>query len=334
MKCGGTCAQCRGRFDHNRAIELGNRVLAQLDSSVTRFAKHPAEEERAHANRVPLPDPASHSVPPARRAPSTSVGPPSSGTPRNPCRGSLGTTSKRSLTPNKQPKTGMDESSQGTASGSGSGGVPPPPPPEPPPDRSPRGPPLGPPKRSANGDGPPSRPSHVPDRSADLDWRDRAIRAEALLDRLQADHQELRGGVSTLEATKEKREQDNKVLYGQACVAEQWDQWFQQQQQQAGFLSGYYRTPRSTPRGTPRGTPHSSVGAESRNPRSTRKRSQSVGKSDEGYISRSSTPARSRSVDWKDATLARRARGAPLLAVLAEGAPSHSVPVSRTDSTR
>eukprot|EP00439_Symbiodinium_sp_Y106_P012953 s3070_g1.t2 len=104
--------------------------------------------------------------------------------------------------------------------------------------RSPRGPPRGPPRRSGPGDdesggggGPPSRPSHVPVRSADLEWRDRAIRAEALLDRLQAENQELRERIGTLEAVKTRLEEENRTLYGQACVAEQWDEWFQAQQQ-------------------------------------------------------------------------------------------------------
>ena len=35
MKCGGHCAYCRGWFDHNRATELGTRVLAQLDPKIT-----------------------------------------------------------------------------------------------------------------------------------------------------------------------------------------------------------------------------------------------------------------------------------------------------------
>ena len=43
MKCGGHCAYCRGWFDHNRATELGTRVLAQLDPRVTAYAKHPAD---------------------------------------------------------------------------------------------------------------------------------------------------------------------------------------------------------------------------------------------------------------------------------------------------
>ena len=42
---------------------------------------------------------------------------------------------------------------------------------------------------------------------------DRAIRAKALLDRLQADNLELRERIAVLEAAKEKLEQDNKVLY-------------------------------------------------------------------------------------------------------------------------
>ena len=43
MKCGGHCAYCRGWFDHNRATELGTRVLAQLDPKITGYAKHPAD---------------------------------------------------------------------------------------------------------------------------------------------------------------------------------------------------------------------------------------------------------------------------------------------------
>ena len=90
----------------------------------------------------------------------------------------------------------------------------------------------------------------------------------------------------SLEAVKTKLEEENRTLYGQACVAEQWDEWFQAQQQM-GYLSGYYHSPRSTPQGTPRGR----VGSTRRG------RSQSTGRagSDGGYISRSSTPARSRS---------------------------------------
>ena len=60
MRCGGHCAYCRGWFDHNRAIELGTRVLAQLDPKITGYAKHPADDERARASRVPPPDPAMH----------------------------------------------------------------------------------------------------------------------------------------------------------------------------------------------------------------------------------------------------------------------------------
>ena len=124
----------------------------------------------------------------------------------------------------------------------------------------------------------------MPGRSADLEWRDRAIRAEALLDRLQAENQELRERIDTLEAVKTKLEEENRTVYGQACVAEQWDEWFQAQQQMV-YLSGYYHSPRSTPQGTPRGR----VGSTRRG------RSHSTGRSDGGYISRSSTPARSRS---------------------------------------
>ena len=58
--------------------------------------------------------------------------------------------------------------------------------------------------------------------------------------------------IDTLEAAKDKLEERNRILCGQACVAEQWDEWFQQQQQM-GYLSGYYHSPRSTPHGTPRG---------------------------------------------------------------------------------
>ena len=49
MRCGGHCAFCRGWLNHNRAIELGTRVLAQLDPKITGYAKHPADEERARA---------------------------------------------------------------------------------------------------------------------------------------------------------------------------------------------------------------------------------------------------------------------------------------------
>ena len=58
----------------------------------------------------------------------------------------------------------------------------------------------------------------MPGRSADLEWRDRAIRAEALLDRLQAENQELRERIDALEAVKTKLEEENRTLYGQACV--------------------------------------------------------------------------------------------------------------------
>ena len=79
---------------------------------------------------------------------------------------------------------------------------------------------------------------------------------------------------------KTKLEDENRTLYGQACVTEQWDEWFQM-----GYLSGYYHSPRSTPQGTPCGRAGSTC----------RGRSHSAGRSDAGYISRSSTPARSRS---------------------------------------
>ena len=101
MKCGGHCAFCRGWFDDNRAIELGTRVLAQLDPKITGYAKHPADEERARASRVPPPDPAIHARTSASLGPLASTG----GTPRNPPSGSLAS-SRRSITPNKQPKGG------------------------------------------------------------------------------------------------------------------------------------------------------------------------------------------------------------------------------------
>ena len=101
MKCGGHCAYCRGWFDHNRAIELGTRVLAQLDPKITGYAKHPADEERARASRVPPPDPATH----ARTSASSGPLAPTDGTPRNPPSGSLAS-SRRSTTPNKQPERG------------------------------------------------------------------------------------------------------------------------------------------------------------------------------------------------------------------------------------
>ena len=85
-------------------------------------------------------------------------------------------------------------------------------------------------------------------RTADLEWRDRAIRAEALLDRLQVENQELRERIDALEAVKTKLEDENRTLY------EQWDEWFQAQQQMGG----------STRRG----------------------RSHCAGRSDAGYISR------------------------------------------------
>ena len=53
-------------------------------------------------------------------------------------------------------------------------------------------------------------------RTADLEWRDRAIRAEALLDRLQVENQELRERSDALEAVKTKLEDENRTLYGAA----------------------------------------------------------------------------------------------------------------------
>ena len=196
MRCGGHCAYCRGWFDHNRATELGTRVLAQLDPKITSYAKHPADDERARASRVPPPDPAAHTRTSASLGPLTPSGESSSSR-------SLAS-SRRSITPNKQPKGGTtgERTTPTSVPSSASGGAPPPPPQDPTPDRSPRGPPRGPPRRTGSGSGgdeggsggggTPSRPSHVPGRTADLEWRDRAIRAEAVLDRLQAENQELR----------------------------------------------------------------------------------------------------------------------------------------------
>ena len=45
-----------------------------------------------------------------------------------------------------------------------------------------------------------------------------------LLDRLQDENKELRERISNLEAAKESLEERNRILYGQACVAEQWDE--------------------------------------------------------------------------------------------------------------
>ena len=111
MKCGGKCAKCRGHFDHAEATQLGNRVLAQLDPQVTRYATHPVDRQRSRGGGGgTVPDPAAHSAPPpATRG--TSLGPPRAGggTARNPPAGSLaGGAQKRSSTPNKQPKGGTD----------------------------------------------------------------------------------------------------------------------------------------------------------------------------------------------------------------------------------
>ena len=130
------------------------------------------------------------------------------------------------------------------------------------------------------GPGPPAG-RVVPPRD-DMDWRDRAIRAEALMERVQGELQESKDRNTELRI--QNLEAQNRNLYGQACVAEEWNVWFQDQQEK-GFLAGYHQeTPQQSPRSTPRGTPARG--------RSTRGRSQS---DDEGYISRSSTPQRSRS---------------------------------------
>ena len=116
----------------------------------------------------------------------------------------------------------------------------------------------------------------VPPRD-DLDWRDRAIRAEALLERVQVELQESKDRNTALELRIQDLETQNRNLYGQACVAEQWNEWFQAQQEK-GFLAGYHQeTPQHTPRSTPRGTP----GRGSRG-RSTRGRS---GSEDDGLLS-------------------------------------------------
>ncbi|CAE7541638.1 unnamed protein product, partial [Symbiodinium microadriaticum] len=157
----------------------------------------------------------------------------------------------------------------------------------------PKGPPASLRSGGSGGDGgggPPNGPPAprvVPPRD-DLDWRDRAIRAEALLERVQVELQESKDRNTALELRIQDLETQNRNLYGQACVAEQWNEWFQDQQEK-GFLAGYHQeTPQHTPRSTPRGTP----GRGSRG-RSSRGRSGS--EDDGGYISRSSTPQRSRS---------------------------------------
>ncbi|OLP82535.1 hypothetical protein AK812_SmicGene36819 [Symbiodinium microadriaticum] len=75
-----------------------------------------------------------------------------------------------------------------------------------------------------------------------MDWRDRAIRAEALLERVQGELQETkdRNGNAALELRIQDLETQNRNLYGQACVAEQWNEWFQDQQEK-GFLAGYHQ---------------------------------------------------------------------------------------------
>ena len=64
MKCGGKCVKCRGHFDHAEATQLGNRVLAQLDPQVTRYATHPVDRQRSRGGGGTVPDPAAHSAPP------------------------------------------------------------------------------------------------------------------------------------------------------------------------------------------------------------------------------------------------------------------------------
>ncbi|CAE7549573.1 unnamed protein product, partial [Symbiodinium sp. KB8] len=202
--------------------------------------------------------------------------------------------SERSTTPNKQPKDGTipgpsdpvptqapaQSGSSGATSSDPSGGG----------GKMPRGPPVDnappAPLRSGGsggdggGPGPPAG-RVVPPRD-DMDWRDRAIRAEALMERVQGELQESKDRNTELRI--QNLEAQNRNLYGQACVAEEWNVWFQDQQEK-GFLAGYHQeTPQQSPRSTPRGTPARG--------RSTRGRSQS---DDEGYISRSSTPQRSRS---------------------------------------
>ena len=54
---------------------------------------------------------------------------------------------------------------------------------------------------------------------------------------------------AALELRNTDLEQQNRTLYGQACVAEEWNNWFQEQQE-AGFLLGQ-QTPQQTPRGVP-----------------------------------------------------------------------------------
>ena len=118
-----------------------------------------------------------------------------------------------------------------------------------------------------------------------MDWRDRAIRAEALLERVQGELQETkdRNGNAALELRIQDLETQNRNLYGQACVAEQWNEWFQDQQEK-GFLAGYHQeTPHQSPRSTPRGTPGRG--------RSTRGRSFS--EDDGGYITSRGVPRRS-----------------------------------------
>ncbi|CAE7773735.1 unnamed protein product, partial [Symbiodinium necroappetens] len=96
--------------------------------------------------------------------------------------------------------------------------------------------------------------------------------------------QESKDRNAALELRIQDLEAQNRNLYGQACVVEEWNVRFQDQQEK-GFLSGYYlQTLQQSPRSTRRGTPGRG--------RSTRGRSNSE---DETYISRSSTPQRSRS---------------------------------------
>ena len=79
-----------------------------------------------------------------------------------------------------------------------------------------------------------------------LDWRDRAIRAEALLERVKGELQETKDRNVALELRIQDLETQNRNLYGQACVAEQWNEWFQDQQEK-----GTTKRPRNTRRGVP-----------------------------------------------------------------------------------
>ena len=198
--------------------------------------------------RTPLPTARHH----PQHEQGISLGPPRAGggAPRNPPAGSLaGGAQKRSTTPNKQPKGGTDTGPQDPVptqapEQSASGGAPAGPdsagswlgggtsallgPPVP------KGPPATLRSGGSGGDGgfggggPPRGPPTgrvVPPRD-DMDWRDRAIRAEALLERVQGELQETKGRNAALELRIQDLETQNRNLYAQAVVAEQWNEWF------------------------------------------------------------------------------------------------------------